>query len=363
MATAIGNILRTAHRKSTDLLNILSFPTHEPYETELCKTGHTFYSVTVPKVTRTWNVECRPVPLNYILLDPSKEADQLPLDVDIDLVLSHNRFGQFNIAEQFCKRYHVPHVCMEHTLPSPNWNKEYIEQTRAMKADVNLFISEYNLEQWGWDASEAGVIHHGIDSKVYSPNPGVPKKRHVLSVVNDWINRDWCCGYKIWERVTKGLPFNVRGNTPGLSTGTSSTQELVNEYRAAQIFLNTSTVSPVPMALLEAMSCGCAVVTTATCMLPEIVENGVNGFISNDEESLRAYLVKLLDDKELCKRLGAAARETTKMLFSTSDFVANWDKTLRAASELPPCSRLNLKPSTEKSLNPSVLQAMCTLTP
>ena len=100
-----------------------------------------------------------------------------------------------------------------------------------------------------------------------------------------------------------------------------------NEYNSAKVFLNTSTISPVPTSLLEAMSCGSAVVSTATCMIPEIIENGVNGFISNDEEELKSYIKTLLEDDELRSKMGTAARETVLNNFSEEKFINNWNKT------------------------------------
>ena len=64
------------------------------------------------------------------------------------------------------------------------------------------------------------------------------------------------------------------------------------------------------MSLLEAMSCGCAVVSTETCMIPEVIENGVNGFMTNDEKQMERYLVDLLNDKNLAKEIGDNARKT-----------------------------------------------------
>jgi len=92
-----------------------------------------------------------------------------------------------------------------------------------------------------------------------------------------------------------------------------------------QVFLNTSTISPVPTSLLEAMACGCAVVSTATCMIPEIIENGVNGFCSNDEEKLREYLELLLHDRGLAKLIGKNARKTMVEKFSEQTFINNWN--------------------------------------
>ena len=92
------------------------------------------------------------------------------------------------------------------------------------------------------------------------------------------------------------------------------------------MYLNTTTVSPIPTSLLEAMACGCAVVTTATCMIPDIVKHGENGMISNDEKELRSYIEQLLEDEDLRNKLGENARQTVIEQFSEESFISNWNR-------------------------------------
>ena len=69
-------------------------------------------------------------------------------------------------------------------------------------------------------------------------------------------------------------------------------------------------------------------------MIPEIVENGVNGFISNDEAELKQYLVDLLNDEDLAKKMGEAARKTIVDNFSQENFVGNWDSLFQRAAKM-----------------------------
>ena len=73
------------------------------------------------------------------------------------------------------------------------------------------------------------------------------------------------------------------------------------------------------------MACGCAVVSTATCMIPEIIKNGHNGFISNDETEIRKYIDTLLNNEELRKTIGKNARETILSKFSEEKFIDKWN--------------------------------------
>jgi hypothetical protein len=322
MYRLVDNILHRALDKKQ--YNILTWPTHERYESGLAKTGHNFFAWSAPApVGKGWNKSYANIPDNYTILNIKNRDSQLYQDVGIDFILSQNKFGQFDIAQQLQKYHGVPIINLEHTLPATDWHPQQIVVMKKMAGDVNVFISEHSRKAWGWEPDEALVVHHGVDTDIFKPGDA-PRENTCLSVVNDWKGRDWCCNYQGWKRIIKGLPFKVLGSNPGLSEP-AGVDELSLAYRNSRIFVNTSTVSPIPTALLEAMSSGCAIVTTATCMIPEVVENGVNGFMSNDEAELRGYIELLLKDEALAARLGQAARETIEKRFSMDKFVNNWN--------------------------------------
>lgn len=332
MASLLSGIIRQAIRCPNEPFNVATFPTHESFESGISLSRARFWAFRAPNI-KDWNVNYRPIPANYVLLNPERGDSQLPPDVDYDIILSQNKFGQYQKAADLSRRLQLPLISLEHTLPHPSWKPNYIEQVAAMRGHFNVFISEFSRKAWGYeDDSEAIVIHHGIETDVFCPNPEKPKKGHILSVVNDWINRDVFCGYKLWERASHGLPVDVVGDTPGLSKPATSVADLVSHYQGASVFLNTSLVSPVPTSLLEAMSVGLPCVSSATCMIPDIIQHGVNGFLSNDAASLRGYCLTLLADKELAARMGAAARQTILERFSMPAFVENWNRLFERAA-------------------------------
>lgn len=325
----VGHILRQSENKES--LNILTSCTHEAYESGLTLTGHNFYAYRATGI-KDWNAKYRPIPKNYVILDKDLGTNQIPSHVKFDLVLSQNKFGQFQVLSQIANHMHVPLISLEHTLPVPQWDNNMRNYVKSARGNLNVFISKYSVNQWGFDIYDptVRVIEHMIDTDFFNPNlirkdlPG-PRNNHILSVVNDWINRDWCCNFSGWTRITKGLPVRVLGDTKGLSETAKSPEHLMMEYSNSRIFLNTSTISPVPTALMEAMSCGCACVTTATCMIPEIIKNGENGFISNDENELREYCKTLLKDEILAKKLGEAARKTIVEKYNKYRFIESWN--------------------------------------
>lgn len=332
MATPIGSITRAATRPPQDRLRVLTFPTHERYQSGLAAANAVFYMVQAPGI-KSWNATYAPLPDNHVLLDPALKDKQIPVEADFDLVLSQNKFGQFQSAKQLARMLHLPLVSIEHTLPHPSWGADQRAALKEMRGDVNVFISEYSRRAWGWDESEADVIHHGVDTNVFKPTASA-KKTHVLSVVNDFVNRDWCCGFAIWKEATAGLPVCPVGDTPGLSKPAAGLADLARYYGEAAVFVNTSTVSPVPTALLEAMACGCPVVSLKNCMIPEIIEHGRNGFLAETAAELKKHLEFCLKDRVATALMGANARATIVERFSLGKFVSNWEALLRRAANI-----------------------------
>lgn len=316
------SILRAATRKSGTPLNILTAPTHERYESGLALTGHNFYGIQGQHI-KDWKEIYAPRPHNYHILD----GENLPIEVEFDLVLSQNKFGQFQKLERLAKLLHLPLISMEHTLPHPQWGPEYIAHTLQMRGQLNIFITDYSIEKWQWnDLGDTIVIPHMVDSDVFTPD-GNSRKNHILTVANDYIGRDWCLNFSSYKRVCidKGLPVRPVGDTPGLSKAAKDTKELVHEYQTSSIFLNTAHVSPIPTSLLEAMSCGCAVVSCNTCAIPEYISHGVNGFLYNTDSEMYRCLELLLEKPDLAIQFGQKARETILRKCNKTDFINRWN--------------------------------------
>ncbi len=323
MATQMTGIMRGINRDPDKPLNILCAPTHERYQSNLAQTGHNFYLMQHQTFV-DWKLHHAPLPDNHILL--SGEEDQIKTDMQFDLILSQNKFSQCQIFRQVQAIFQVPILSLEHTVAG-DWTDKRIQMFTDMKGDVNVFISDYSRKRWGFDESNSIIIHHGVDTKQFI-GPWVGDDKRVLTVANDYINRDWCLGFNIWRNVTQGLPVNPVGDTPGLSEAITDVDKLIQTYRKAAVFLNTSTYSPVPTSLLEAMACGCPVVTMATCMMPDIIQNGVNGFITNDPKELRQSLIAVLQNPKLGKEMGEKGRQTVIDMFGLDRFVSEWNDVL-----------------------------------
>ena len=85
-------------------------------------------------------------------------------------------------------------------------------------------------------------------------------------------------------------------------------------YREHDIFLFPSLLEGLPSVLLEAMASGMPVVTTETCGMPDLVEDGRNGLLipPANAVAIESAVRRLAESRLLREELGAAARETMK---------------------------------------------------
>jgi glycosyltransferase involved in cell wall biosynthesis len=110
---------------------------------------------------------------------------------------------------------------------------------------------------------------------------------------------------------------------PGIQTNA------VDWYSAMDIFMMTSEFEGLPLSLLEAMSCECAVVATNAGGIKEVLVNRVNGFTAEvDQWGKLFYAIEfLLSDPILLKNISLAARSRVTESFSIQTMVSQLEST------------------------------------
>lgn len=322
VAEHIQSILRSANRDKK--LNILVIGcTHERYEQALCLTDHNFYCLSNGK---EWDYDYGKKPNNYMVIKT------IPYAMEPDLILVHTSCERIKTAYELKKYFNIPIIRHTHVLPDVRFNvEEQLKSFQSIQVDLNTFISEYNMLAWGYNYNTAAVVNHGLDTNFWCVDSQYDRSNHLLSVVNLWPHRDWACGWNVWKNIVSfdgnksQLPIKIIGKNEGLSHPAASIEDLRNEYYKSKIFLNTSLQSPVPMSLLEAMACGCAIVSTNTCMIPNIIQHGHNGLLGNSPEELRRYCMELLYNDKLAKELGQNAQQTIKNKYNINNFIIQWN--------------------------------------
>jgi glycosyltransferase involved in cell wall biosynthesis len=94
--------------------------------------------------------------------------------------------------------------------------------------------------------------------------------------------------------------------------------KLIELYQNATIFVVPSHYEGLPTTLLEAMSCGLPVVSTAVSGALDVIEPENNGILVpiKSPDKMAEGISKILDDEMLMSNLGIAARKTIEEKFT-----------------------------------------------
>lgn len=127
---------------------------------------------------------------------------------------------------------------------------------------------------------------------------------------------------------------------PGKVVFTGSLTELHRVYAAMDLLVLPSLGGDsMPAVLIEAGFCQLPAVTTSVGAIPDVVVDGVTGFVGDpgDVAAFHAGVTKLAADANLRKRMGKKANEHCLARFEIDVVAARWESALRAVVERATC--------------------------
>lgn len=259
---------------------------------------------------------------------------------------------------------------------SPDWESCASIRIKTANQLLNLAASDWCITPTSFQQSsfpkawrkQISVIHDGIDTNKASPvdkpsaitlpgNQVLSPCEKIVTFVNRNLEPYRGCHTMIrsiphLQRLVPNVKIVMIGETSGVSYGVESPEgdwkdvflkEIQGNYDPSSVhfvgqvshdqFINILQLSQAHVyltypfvlswSLLEAMSCGCAIVGSATDPVMEVVQHRKNGLLVDffSPNSLAESVSELLHNRLLAKRLGLAARETVLNKYQISDCV------------------------------------------
>jgi hypothetical protein len=295
--------------------NILKYPWHIAHDYEIFKLPHNFQMLN--GTHREWANAYRPFPGNVdFVYDVNQlESDLMILHVDQWLFREPDKlllFKKFNNAYQG-KKIIINHGC----------NLVDGADSRQMQDLLgdNFVVCNSSTANEMWGLSNSRYIHHGLSPDEWTPsnygNNNIiviqpPGKMHEAFRNNKAVENYESKYNKRVNWVGRDKKFNCFG-----------------QYRS---FLSTSSIaffpsyaSPNPRARTECMYSGLVLITTNSQGEDRYIENGVNGYASNNMNELYEYMEFMHQNPEEVRRVGMNARKTAEKFFHIDRFLQEWE--------------------------------------
>lgn len=272
----------------------------------------------------------------------------------------HIFWGHFPALAGWLLRRRMPGCALSIFLGAYDAEVGYAGSTVvAGEADVLLTHAEVNrvdLARLGIDPARAEVVYRGIDPShlARSDRTKIPGRIVLASrLVADKRVVDALRAFAAARAICPQASLLVLGDGPeraalerqaveyGLGgavefAGHVEHGRVFDELDRAEVFLLLSGKASerLPNAVKEAMACGCAVVTTATPGIAELVEDGVTGAIvpMGDVEAAGRALGGILADRSRRTAMAAAARLAVRARFDAGVSIRRQLALWRAAS-------------------------------
>jgi len=219
-----------------------------------------------------------------------------------------------------------------------------IEQSDGITA-ISNYLQERTVDVFGV-ANPIQVIHNFVNCDLYRPDPERrPKEKRLIHLSNFRpVKRVLDCIH-ILEQVRRSTPAHLLmvGDGPDRGPAESLARELgVSRYVTfmgkqdhverllplTHVLLLPSEMEAFGLAALEAMACGVPPVATRTGGVPELVTDGMDGFLETvgDIPAQAARVVSLLTDGALYERMSSAARRTAETRFCTDLIIPQYEQ-------------------------------------
>lgn len=241
------------------------------------------------------------------------------------------------------ERYHA--VTRIANLATMNWLTRVI----AVSEDVALSIRKHKPSL----RSALQVLQNGVDASHFNPTGynrlkikkelGIPANSQVVGTVAVFRPQK---RLDLWMEIGKSIldvipevHFIIVGDGPLKALLLDKSSQLgisgrihfvglqpdIRPFLAAfDLFMISSQFEGLPIALLEAMAFGCAVVSTDAGGIKEVIRHNIDGLVTdvNQPQMLSVFAIDLLQSREKGKSLGNQARQRIIQSFSLARMVS-----------------------------------------
>jgi glycosyltransferase involved in cell wall biosynthesis len=209
----------------------------------------------------------------------------------------------------FARCLRVPDVCIALSERWGAWYRAFVPEERLVVLPNCIDWARFRPPEGARRASPPRVLFVGL---MYARRKGAHDVIAAAErVVAELPGVEFVFVGSDDEGVQSALDVDPRTRAALRFTGDLAPDDVRKAYWEASVFVLPSYREGMPMVMLEAMAAGLPAICGAVNAIPEVVRDGVNGFLvePGDVATLARRIADLLRDEGLRARLGGAASD------------------------------------------------------
>lgn len=198
---------------------------------------------------------------------------------------------------------------------------------------VSDWMKEQMIKQYPRIGNLIRIVHNAVDAQQFCPGKESPQRdmvlftgrlvaakgiRFLIEAIPAVLRKHPECLF-LFIGAGNSLPYERRLKELKVPEQNfaflgylKDSSKLIEYYRAQSVYVAPTLYENLPIRVLEAMACGVPVVASNVCAIPEIIQDGLNGFLVNPGSirELAEKISALLADPRMRRRMGLSARKT-----------------------------------------------------
>jgi glycosyltransferase involved in cell wall biosynthesis len=201
-----------------------------------------------------------------------------------------------------------------------------------------LLVNTHCKKLWYVFSKYLPVIHtkYTCDLEIFYPDKKKNNDKLVVGWTGSLTNHPNKRGFHEYIKpacdAIPGIELKVQASENNMITDNNEMRQF---YNSLDLYICASRAEGTPRPVIEAAACGVPVISTDVGIVPELIEDNINGFVVNRKlEEFKSKLEWINGNREILQKMGDKIRYKMERQFNWDTIIYQWTEFLEYGIEL-----------------------------
>jgi len=201
-----------------------------------------------------------------------------------------------------------------------------------------VLVNTHCKKLWYVFSKHITVIHtkYTCDQEMFYPDKNVENDTLVVGWAGSLTNHSRKRGFDEFIKPIcnelPGVELKLQAKEDNFITNDNEMREY---YNSLDLYICASRVEGTPRPVIEAAACGVPVISTDVGIIPELIEEGINGFVvDRNYDAIKNKLKWISENKDILPEMGVNIKRKMDVEFNWKHLIFQWTDFMQYSLEL-----------------------------